>query len=291
MKFMFPLRLAAALLLAPLTATAADDTFKEMACGLVQDAYDSCPNGICKAGVVKLNKGTGCSLQLESAVLSTVPTTSPWSKPLSALAGTQFPIVEKLKAKLAALKSSDKAGGSATARDNSNLWKPNGGSATALDNPNLWKPNPGRKIRKLVGADGTVIDPFAADTAPNTADLNQFFAKEKQRIEEEEQREHERAVENERQRLLAAQREREREEERRIAEAEERRQQRQAEAEQRQQRLDNFKSTLETVTNAYIQAVGGGGQGGGSSEGARCTTESGQRGSVKKSGRCGRFSR
>ena len=195
MKFPFSLLLAA-ILLAPLSATAAENAVRKIGCELVQNTYDLCPNGICKAAVLKLNQGNpGCPVKLDSVVRA-APGNSAFDKPISALANTKISLVENLKASLAKLRSESQSG--------------NG--TTTLENPNLWKPNPGRAIRKLVAADGTVIDPFAADTAPTSADLDQFYVLEKQRIQDEEQREHALAVERERQRLLAAAAEKEREE-------------------------------------------------------------------------------
>ncbi len=261
--------LPAAFLLAPLSATAADDPVRKMACGFVQDAYDVCPNGICKTAVVKLNRGSpGCSIKLDPASLA-APSISPFDKPLSALAKAKIPIVESLKASLAKLKSSGESGN----------------SAAAAENPNLWKPNPNRKTRKLVAADGTVIDPFDADTVPTSADLDQFYAVEKQRIEDEERerREHERAVERERQRLLAAAAEKEREEEERRErewqEEEERREQKRealleeyyARREYEERQREARDASWERLMNSIYQSSGGGG-GGNSTSGCGVTT-------------------
>ena len=65
MKSPFSLLLAA-IVLVPLSATDADDAVGKKACALVQDAYDACPDGICKAAVVTLNRDApGCPVKLD----------------------------------------------------------------------------------------------------------------------------------------------------------------------------------------------------------------------------------
>ena len=100
MKFPFSLLLAAIVLI-PLSATDADDAVGKKACALVQDAYNACPDGICKAAIVTLNRDDpGCPVKLDP-VSRAAPGSSPFDKPISALATTKMPIVENLKAALA----------------------------------------------------------------------------------------------------------------------------------------------------------------------------------------------
>ena len=205
MKFPFALLLAA-IVLVPLSATVADDAVGKKACALVQDAYDACPDGICKAAVVTLNRDApGCPVKLDP-VSRAAPGSSPFDKPISALAITKMPIVENLKVALAKLKSGGESGNS-----------------TAAPEP----PNPERTTRQPAADGGTVSDPFAADTAPTNADLGQFYALEKQRKDREEQEHREREWQREQERQQAQQQQARREEEQRATRAQEQSRQRQ----------------------------------------------------------------
>ena len=97
MKLSFSLLLAA-ILLVPLSATVADDDVRKKACGLVQDAYDACPDGICKVAIITLNRGDpGYPVKL-APVSRAVPNNPPFDKPISTLENTKLPIMENLKA-------------------------------------------------------------------------------------------------------------------------------------------------------------------------------------------------